>query len=72
MHEIQVEIVCPQILQGLINRSLDILRGVMRVPQFAGEPDVGSGDAAPADAFANLSLVEIDGRTVEAVLRVNA
>lgn len=72
MHEIQVEVVCTQILQGLINGSLDILGCVMRVPQFAGEPDIGSGDAAPTNAFANFSFVEIDGRTVEAVLRVNA
>lgn len=69
VHEIEIKIVDLEILQCLVQSSLDILRCMMRVPELAGDPDVGPRHAAAADALADLNLVPIYGGTVDAIPR---
>lgn len=67
MHEVQVKVVSAEILQGPVDARLDVLGRVVRVPQFTGEPDVGPGHAALADALADLGLIAIDGCAIDAL-----
>lgn len=65
MHKVQIQVIHAQILQRLIQSRLHILGGVPRVPELAGDEDVGSRDATGLDAGAHLGLVAVDGRAVE-------
>ena len=67
MHEVKVKVVCAKILQGLFHARLNVFGRVVRVPQLACEPDIGPGHAALTDALADLGLIAIDGRAIDAL-----
>lgn len=65
MHKKKVYIIGSEILERLVQSPLDILRGMLGVPELACDENIGSGDAALSNSLSNLSLISVDGCTVD-------
>lgn len=55
MTYIEIKIVGPQRIKSLLQTLLDV--GLVRIPQFAGDEDFFTGNAAVPDALADLVFV---------------
>jgi len=69
VNEVQVEIVYPEVLQGLLQPTTNVLSLVVSVPQLRSDEDILAFDFARRDnlvqGLANLLLVLIHGTAVE-------
>ena len=68
VNEIQVEVVQPEEPERLAHRRLDLVRGVLGVPQLGGDEHLGARQPCLREDFlqrlANLALVVVDGGAV--------
>jgi hypothetical protein len=69
VHQEQVKVICTEILQTLIQRSLDIFRRVFCVPKLACDENVFPRHTTVLNAFTNLDLVPVDGRAIDDTAR---
>lgn len=65
MHQIQIHVVGTKVLQSLVQSRLHIFRGMLGIPELSGDEDIFSGYAGLANTLADLSLVAVDGCTVD-------
>ena len=65
MHQIQVEVIRPQVRERLVNRTFDILGKVMGIPQLRRQPDGGAGDARVANPGADFCFIGVAGGGVD-------
>lgn len=57
VHQVQIDIIGPQVLQRSVNAFLNAL--VPGVVQFGGKPDLASGNTRVLDALSDFRLVAI-------------
>jgi hypothetical protein len=57
VHEVEVQVVDAEVLDGLVDGVADNLGLVVGVPQLAGDPDVFAVDARRGDALADLVFI---------------
>lgn len=60
MYQEEIQVICSQIFQGLVERAFDIFRVVLRVPKLACDEDVFAIDAALSDALSHGRLVAVN------------
>lgn len=59
MHQVQVEVLQPEVLQGVFDGQLDVLRVVVQFKELGGDPKLLSGDTRGLDTLADFGLVAI-------------
>lgn len=64
MYKEEVQVICPQILQCLVESTLNILGVMFRVPELSRNKDIGARDAALSNALSHGRLVAVDGCSV--------
>jgi hypothetical protein len=65
MHKIEVEVVDAEVAEGLVERALDRVGRVERVPELARQPHVAARDAGRRERGADLGLVPVRPRAVD-------
>ena len=64
VHEIEVEVVNPKVVQGFPTSCFNVLRVVLCVPKLARDKDLRSGNTGGNNSCSNFSLVAITSRTI--------
>ena len=57
MHEVKVQVVRAELLQGVLDGELDVLRVVVDLEELGGDEELLTGDTGVLDALSDLSLV---------------
>ena len=59
MQQVEVQVVCAQLLQGVLEGHLDVFRVVVVFEQFGSDEQLGSGDASSLDTVPNLGFITV-------------
>ena len=59
MHQVEIEVVCAEVLEGVAARSLDVLRLVVQLEQLGSDEELFAGDTAGADTLSHLGLITV-------------
>jgi len=57
VHEVEVKVVCPELLERVLEGHLDVLRVMVVLEELGGEPELLAGNTGSADTLADLALV---------------
>lgn len=59
VHKVEIEVLEAQVLQGVLDGELDVLRVVVQLEKLRGDPELLSGDTRGLDTLADLGLVTV-------------
>lgn len=65
MHEVKIEVVGAELLQGVLDGKLDVLRVVVDLEELGGDEELLSWDTRVSDTLSDLSLVLVTPSTAE-------
>lgn len=65
MHEVQVEVLETEVLQGVLEGELDVLRVVVELKELGGDPKLLSWDTSGLDTLADFRLVSVGPGTAD-------
>lgn len=63
MHEVKVQVVGTELLQGVLDSELDVLRVVVDLEELGGDEELLTGDTGSSDTLSDLSLVLVTPST---------
>jgi len=63
VHEVKVQVVGTELLQGVLDSELDVLRVVVDLEELGGDEELLTGDTGSSDTLSDLSLVLVTPST---------
>jgi len=68
VHEVEVEVVGSEVLEGCVECGFDVVGVVRVVPELAGDEELGTGDAGLFDSVADCGLGAVDACCVDVAI----
>ncbi len=71
MHEVQVQILQAEVLQGVLDGELDVFRVVVQLEELGSDEDLLTGNAGLLNTLADLGLVTVSPGAAESSAKHN-
>lgn len=69
MHEVKVEVLETQVLQGVLDGQLDVLGVMVELEKLGSDPKLLSGDTRGFDTLTDLGLISVSPSTTELLVQ---